>query len=379
MRALRLGVAADRRARAAAHLRDADCERTRAHRLALAGRDDHAGVGHGDADAGDDLEKGLVVDAVVKGRGVDVVGALDARHADRVRADAVRRLQMLGVHQEPRKLVFVQFEPEQHAQPHVVDAALHGAVHRLGVVGVVVLRPGRVQALVALPVIGLLEEDVGADARVVQLFVVFHRGGGDVDIHAADRAVLVVNAVNGSDAVEDVLDRVVHGVLARLDGKALVPHVLERRHLGGDLRLRQLFARNVLVFQMVGAVDAAVDAVVGEVERRKQHDAVAVERELDLLGELVDLGDLFGDVAGEQHRGLAVRQPGAVYAARRRLRARLFQQRVDERGVVFVCLGVAQGLEDFRVVDEFLRMEGFRVEVCHDGDSFLFGQSLSFR
>ena len=130
---------------------------------------------------------------------------------------------------------------------------------------------------------------------------------------------------------------------------------------------------------MVGTVDAAVDAVVGEVERRKQHDAVAVERELDFLGELVDFGDLFGNVAGKQHGCLAVRQPGAVHAACRRLRPRLFKERVDEFDIVFVRLGVAQGLEDFLVVDEFLRAEGFRVVVCHSSDSFLFGQSLSFR
>ena len=286
---------------------------------------------------------------------------------------------MLGVHQEPRKFVFVQFEPEQHAQPHVVDAALHGAIHCLRVVGVVVLRPGRVQALVTLLVVGLLEEDVGADARVVQFFVVFHRGGGDVDIHAANCAVLVMDAVDGLDAVEDVLDRVVHRVFARLDGEALVPHVLQGRHLADDFLLRQLFARNVLVLQVVGTVDAAVDAVVGEVERRKQHDAVAVERELDFLGELVDFGDLFGNVAGKQHGCLAVRQPGTVHAACRRLRPRLFKERVDEFDIVFVRLGVAQGLEDFLVVDEFLRAEGFRVVVCHSSDSFLFGQSLSFR
>ena len=352
--AVLLGVAAHGRAARAADLADAHLQEARAHLLALPGGNDHARVGHGQADAGRDFGEGLVVDAVVERVRVDVVGALHARYADGVRADAVHGLQVLRVHDQPRELILVQFQPEQHAQAHVVDAALHGAVHGLGVPGVVVLGTGGVQALVALPVIGLLEQDVGADARVLELSVVLHRRGGDVHVHAADVAVLVVDGVNGIDALQDVLDGVVHRVLAGLDGQALVAHVLQRDDLRAHLVLRQLPAGDVLVLQVIGAVQAAVDAVVRQVQRREHHDAVAIEGQLDLLGDLVHLLDLFRDLAGQQHRGLPVRQPRAGAAVSLLHGARLFKDLVDQRHIVLVRLGVFQRRPNLFVVDEFL-------------------------
>ena len=63
---------------------------------------------------------------------------------------------------------------------------------------------------------------------------------------------------------------------------------------------------------MVRAIQAAVHAVVREVERREHDDAVAVERELDFLGELIHLRDFLRVLAGEQHGRLAVGQNGTT-------------------------------------------------------------------
>ena len=81
-----------------------------------------------------------------------------------MRSYAVNCLQMLCVHEQSHQLIGIVFQPEQHAQPHIVYAALHGAVHRLGVVGVVMLRARGMQLFVAFLVVGLLEKDVRADA-----------------------------------------------------------------------------------------------------------------------------------------------------------------------------------------------------------------------
>ena len=262
VRAFRFRVAAHARAGRAADLGHAEVEQPAAHRLALAGGDDDAGIRHRQADAGGDLFKDLVGDAVVKLVRIDVRRALEPRHADGVRAHAVHGLQVLRVHDEPGELVLVQLQAEQHAQTHVVDAALHRAVHRLSVVVVVVLGAGGMQLQIALLVIRLLEEDVGADARVLEPAVVFHRSRGDVHVHAADGAVLVVDGVNRFDALEDVLDGVVLRVLSRLDRQALVAHVLQRDDLLPDLLLRQLAARDGLVLHVIRTVHAAVHAVV---------------------------------------------------------------------------------------------------------------------
>ena len=111
-------------------------------------------------------------------------------------------------------------------------------------------------------------------------------------------------------------------------------HVLKGDDLAPDLVLGELLARDVLVLHVVGAVDAAVDAVVGEVERREHDDAVAVEVLLDLLGEGIDFGVLLGDVAVEEDSGLAVGESLAETC--------LVQDFVDERLVVAVLLGVVE-------------------------------------
>src|SRR5699024_10785304 len=142
--ALLLGVAADRGAGAAADLGDAQPDDLFPDLLALAGGDNHAGVGAGNPGEGADGRENLVADAVGEVFGVDVVGLLQRGGADGVGGDSVGRLKVLGVHQSSRELVFVQLQPEQDAQPHVVDAAFHRPVHRLGVVGVVVFGAGGV-------------------------------------------------------------------------------------------------------------------------------------------------------------------------------------------------------------------------------------------
>ena len=172
---------------------------------------------------------------------------------------------MLRMHDKSREFIFVKLQPEQHAEPDIVDAALHRAVHRLGMIIVIMLRSGRVQPLITLLMIGLLEKDIGSDSGFLKLPVILNRRGGDIHIHAADVAVFVMHAVDCLDALENVFNRVVDRVLAGLDGKSLMPHVLKGNDFRAHFILRQLLSRNVSVFDVIRAVNAAVDAVVRKV------------------------------------------------------------------------------------------------------------------
>ena len=160
------------------------------------------------------------------------------------------------------------------------------------------LGAGGMQGFVVFLVVSLLEEYVGADAGFFQLLVVFYGSGGDVDVHAPDGAVLMLDAVDGLDAFQNVLDGIVDGVFAGLQGQALMSHVLQGDDFGPDFLLGELFPRDVLVFEVVGAVDAAVHAIVGKVKRCEEDDAVAVKVFFDLLRQGVDLLRLFGQFAG---------------------------------------------------------------------------------
>ena len=153
-------------------------------------------VGHGDADAGNDLGEGIVVDAVFEGTCVDVVSIPESWHADGVRADAESGFQMFGVHQKARKFVAVFIQAEQYAKTYIVDAAFHGPVHGLGV-GNRNCVSGQLDAVqVAFFMVGFLEQNVGADAGLFEQPVIVHCGGGDIDIYPADRAVFMFDTVN---------------------------------------------------------------------------------------------------------------------------------------------------------------------------------------
>ena len=169
---------------------------------------------------------------------------------------------MFRVHKQPSKFVIVTLKPVKHAQTYVVNAALHGSVHRFGVIVVVVLGPRRVQLLVTLFVVGLLEQDIRSDARFFEFSVIFNGRRRNVDVYAANVAVPVMNGIYGFDAFENIFDRVVHGVFARLYRKAFMPHILKRDDLFFYLLLRQFDAGDSLVFCVVRAVNAPVDAVI---------------------------------------------------------------------------------------------------------------------
>ena len=66
---------------------------------------------------------------------------------------------------------------------------------------IVMLRSGRVKLLIGFLVIGLLEENIGSDSRILQLSIVFYRGCGNIDIDSANVSVLMMNTVNSLDTL----------------------------------------------------------------------------------------------------------------------------------------------------------------------------------
>ena len=112
VRAFFLTVAADGGSGSTADLGNTQLQHFFAYLLALSGGDDHAGVGNGNADAGRDLLKNIIGQAVVKGIRVNVIGMLYARNTDGVRADAVNGFQVLRMHHQSGKLILVTLQTE---------------------------------------------------------------------------------------------------------------------------------------------------------------------------------------------------------------------------------------------------------------------------
>ena len=110
------------------------------------------------------------------------------------------------------------------------------------------LGAGWVQGFVLHFVVGFLKQDIGANARIFQLFIVFHSGGRNVHIDTADGAVFMLDGVDGIDAFQHVFNRIIHRVFPAFQSQTLVTHVLKRNDFTADFVLRQLFTWNVLVF-----------------------------------------------------------------------------------------------------------------------------------
>ena len=172
-------------------------------------------------------------------------------------------LQMLGMHQKAGQFVAVTLQTEQYAQADIINAAFHRSVHSLRMVSVIVLRSTRVQVLIAFLMIGFLEEDIGTDACFLQLAVIFYGSSRNVYVYAADSAVFMLNRIDSLDAFQNVLNRIVYRVLAGLQSKTLMTHILKCNNLCTHLILRQLFASDMLISCMVRTIYAVIDAIIG--------------------------------------------------------------------------------------------------------------------
>ena len=172
-------------------------------------------------------------------------------------------LQMLGMHQKASQLVAVTLQTEQYAQADIINAALHRSVHSLRMVSVIVLRSARMQVLIAFLMIGFLEEDISTNACFLQFTVIFYGSSRNVYVYAADSAVFMLNRIDSLDAFQNVLNRIVYRILAGLQSKTLMTHILKRNNLCTHLILRQLFASDMLVCSMVRTVNAVIDTIIG--------------------------------------------------------------------------------------------------------------------
>ena len=215
-------------------------------------------------------------------------------------------------------------------------------------------RTGWVHVFIGRLVVGFLKQNVGADAGFLELAVIFHGGRCNVDVDAADGAVFVLHAVNGFDALQHIFNRNVDRVFTGFQRQAFVPHILKSYNFAADFVLCELFARHLAVGVVISAVTAGIHALVGQIERRKEYNAVAVNVLFDFHGDAVHL--LHGFLvpcfhAFQQQRHLFVIQPFEFLRA--------FQNGADGRFVRHLLFGFVYAGQNFFVADELFRVFGF--------------------
>ena len=201
MRSFLIRVAAHGGSGRTGNLRNPHRKRFLSNFFRLSCGNNHAGIRHGDTNAGNNLRKDFIINSVIKLSRIDVIRLLQSRHGNGMRSHTVHCLQVLRVHEKSCKFIAIFVEAEEHADSHIVDSAFHGSVHRFRVITIVMLRSGRVKLLIGFLVVGLLEENIGSNSRILQLSIVFYRGCGNIDIDSANVSVLMVDAVNGLDTL----------------------------------------------------------------------------------------------------------------------------------------------------------------------------------
>lgn len=255
----------------------------------------NAGVGHGDADDGHNLHEVLVGDGVGdvlrQGEGC-AFGGFDAGEGYGVWAAAEVLLEVACVFHDSEDFEAVVHQSEEHSETHVVDAALHGAVHDGEAVEVVALGgAGGMELAVLHLVVGLLEADVGADALGLQLGEVLHAHGRQLDVDAADgAALLVLGGVGAADGLHHVVGVVARAFAADEQG-ALVAHAQQVQRLVLNLVEGQNLALQRLVVAAETAVDAVVHAGVARVDGGEEHQALAVDFLLAVVRRVEDFAN----------------------------------------------------------------------------------------
>jgi len=231
-------VAARVGAAAGGNLRDAEGKGVGAHLGGLAGAHDDAGVGHGEAEDGDDALEVVIGDRVGRiGGDVGAVGGLEPGHADGVGPDAVHGFEVADVLHEGEDFEAVVIESKKDADPEVVNAALIGPVHGGEPPEEVGLGSGGVHFFISGQMIGFLEALEGADLAFLELAELVNGKGGDVAVDAADFALALADPVDGFDGLEDVFEALVRIGLPGHDQDPLVAPALELADFLGNLVL----------------------------------------------------------------------------------------------------------------------------------------------
>ena len=211
---------------------------------------------------------------------------------------------MQSVSHQPQHLEPPVVQPEEGADPDVIDTRLHRPTKPVEAVQVVALAGrSRMQPGIGLVVIGLLEDLIGANSGLLDRPEAGNVHGRGVDVHPADLAVADPHVVHRPDTLGDEIG-VVAGVFAEDQDQPFMSFLLQRLDLGAHLGPVQRSPDDLAVGALERAVSAVVHAIVADVQWGEEHDAITVDIAFELPGGLEDQLSQFGIGRVQQHRGL---------------------------------------------------------------------------
>ena len=130
------------------------------------------------------------------------------------------------MHEKSGKFISVLVQTKEHTQSNIVYSALHGTVHSLCMISIVMLRSVRMKLFISILIVCLLEQYICSYACLMEFSVILHCGGSYIHIYSPYGTVLVSDAVNGVYTLKNVLYWIHLRILTCLYGKSLVSHIL---------------------------------------------------------------------------------------------------------------------------------------------------------
>ncbi|MNC44486.1 hypothetical protein D3C75_933920 [compost metagenome] len=130
-------------------------------------------------------------------------------------------------------------------------------------------------------VVSFLEKNIGPYLRIPQLLVIFNRGSCNIDVHAANAAIIDLDGIHCFDRVNHIVNVTLHRVFACFNNQALMTQTLQHTDFIRQFILAQLPPYKILIGLLISAVFAVIDTIVAYIQRSKQDDSVAVYFLLD--------------------------------------------------------------------------------------------------
>ena len=111
-----------------------------------------------------DFRKCIVADSIIENVRIYIVGFSDTRHTDCMRAYAAKRFHMLRVHNDSGKVIAVIIQPEQHANPHIVNSGFSRPIHSFRMIGVIAFRAGWMKVFIRFLIISFLKQNISSNS-----------------------------------------------------------------------------------------------------------------------------------------------------------------------------------------------------------------------
>ena len=257
------------------------------------------------------------------------------------------------MHQKSGKFISVFVQTEEYAQSDIVYTTLHGTIHGLGVICIVMLWSVRMKHLICLFVVGLLEQYICSYPSFMKFPVILNGRCRYVYIYTADRSILMLYTVNSIDTFKYILYRIHLRVLTGLNGQSLVPHILQCHDLQSHLFLGEFLSGYMLILDVIRTIHTPIYTVVGQIQRREHNYSVAIKILLDLLRQIIYLIYLVRHLTRKKHGCLPVGKPLSELC--------LLYDTVDKLHIVLVLIRIVQRLTDLAIIYEVLCLHGSHI------------------